>query len=85
MSEPRKQAVTGFRILGYQVKKAKEGEVVKLVLEASVDQIGAAHADIGEIMKAFQYHMAGETDVGLSVLVTDEVPIRIEEEPEEEE
>ena len=62
-----KQAVTGFKVISFQVKKAKEGETVKLLLEASVDSIGAGTCDMGDVLKALLHHQTGEVDVGLSV------------------
>ena len=64
-----KQAVTGFNVLTFQVKKAKDTEKVKLVLEADIDSIGAGNYDMGDVLKALQHHMTGDTEVGLSVFM----------------
>jgi len=69
MTETVKQAVTGFQVVSFQVKKAKDGETVKLLLEASVDSIGAGTCDMGDVLKALLQHQTGEVDVGLSVLI----------------
>lgn len=65
-----KQAVTGFSIVTFQVKKAKDTEKVRIVLEADVDDIGAGARDMGDVLKAFQYHMTADTEIGLSVFMT---------------
>lgn len=64
-----KQAVTGFNILTFQVKKSKDTEKVKLVLEADIDCIGSGSFDIGDVLKALQHHMTGDTEVGLSLFM----------------
>ena len=64
-----KQGITGFKVISFQVKKSKDGERVKLLLEASVDDIGAGEKNVGDVLKAFLYHQSGETDIGLSVFV----------------
>ena len=64
-----KQAVTGFKVLTFQVKRAKDTEKVKLVLEADVDTIGAGNYDMGDVLKALLSHQTGDLDVGLSVFV----------------
>lgn len=64
-----KQAVTGFNVLTFQVKKAKDTEKVKLVLEADVDCIGSGNFDMGDVLKALQHHMTGDTEVGLSLFM----------------
>ena len=69
MEESKKQSVSGFKILGYSVKKAKETEKIKLVLEAEVDAISAANCDMGQIMKALLDHQTGDVEVGLSLFV----------------
>jgi uncharacterized protein YqeY len=69
MTDVAKQAVTGFRVVNFQVKKVKDGEVVKLLLEANVDSIGAGEHDMGDVLKALLHHQTGDTDVGLSVFV----------------
>lgn len=70
MATTSKQAVTGFNIVTFQVKKAKDTEKVKLVLEADIDNIGAGSRDMGDVLKALQHHMTGDTEVGLSVFMT---------------
>ena len=65
----KKQSVSGFKILGYSVKKSKDTEKIKLILEAEVDGISAANCNMGEIMKALLDHQVGDVDVGLSLFV----------------
>ena len=64
-----KQSVTGFKVLTFQVKKSKDTEKVKLVLEADVDDIGAGEYDMGDVLKALLSHQTGDEDVGLAVFV----------------
>lgn len=69
LTETNKQSVTGFKVVTFQVKKAKDSERIKLVLEADVDNIGAGNYDMGDVLKALLSHQTGDTDVGLSVFV----------------
>jgi len=69
MTEATKQGVTGFKVVSYQVKRVKDGEVVKLLLEANVESIGAGDQDMGDILKALLHHQISDTDVGLSVFI----------------
>jgi len=71
MTTTNKQAVTGFQVLTFQVKKTKDTEKVKLVLEADVDCVGAGSKDMGDILKAFLHHQVGNIDIGISVFVSD--------------
>jgi uncharacterized protein YqeY len=64
-----KQAVGGFKVLNYSVKKGKEDEKLRVVLEASVAEITAGECDVGQVMKALLDHATGETEVGLSLFV----------------
>lgn len=68
-SSNSKQAITGFSVVTFALKKTKANEKVRLVLEASVDAIGAGGKDLGDVLKAFTEHATGETDVGLSVFM----------------
>ena len=69
---PKKQAVTGFKVLTYQSKKAKDGCKLKLVLEAEVDGITAGEFDFGDVSKALAVHQESETEVGLSLFMEEE-------------
>ena len=69
MEVTSKQSVTGFKVLNYQIKKEKETEKVKLVLEANVEDIKAGNFDFGEVLKALWAHQAGENDVGFSLFM----------------
>jgi len=53
----------------FALKKTKDNEKVRLVLEANVDSIGAGDNNLGAVLKAFADHATGETDVGLSVFM----------------
>jgi len=63
------QAVTGFKVSNYQVKKTKDSEQVKIVLVADANELSAGEFDIGDVLKALWAHQASELDVGLSVFV----------------
>ena len=65
----KKQSVSGFKIKGFNVKKGKDTETLKISLEAEVDSIGAGDYDLGEVMKALLNHSTSETEVGLTVFV----------------
>jgi hypothetical protein len=65
----KKQSVGGFKVLGYSVKKSKDTEKVRLVLEAVVDDIACGDCDMGDVLKALLDHQVGEVAVGLSVFV----------------
>jgi hypothetical protein len=64
-----KQSVTGFKVVTYQVKKGKETEHLKLVLQADVENIGAGTYGFGEVLKALWSHQASDMDVGFSVFM----------------
>lgn len=71
MSEvSQKQSVGGFKLLNYSMKKAKEDEKIRIVLEASVGEITSGEYDMGQVMKALLDHATGETEVGLSLFMT---------------
>ena len=65
----KSQSVTGFKVLTFQVKKTKDSEKVKLVLEANVEDIGSGEFDMGDVLKALLNHQTGDSDVGLSVFI----------------
>ena len=67
-----KQGVAGFKVKEYQVKKGKDTEKVKLILEANVEDIKSGEIDFGEILKALWSHQASETDVGFSLFISKE-------------
>jgi hypothetical protein len=70
MSQVKKQAITGFKIMKYDSRKARDTEKFRIILEAEVDSIGTGNFSIGDILGALQHHQTGETDVGLTVFVT---------------
>ncbi len=70
MSEEKNtQSIGGFKVLNYTMKKSKDNEKIRLVLEATVDEITAGNCDMGQVMKALLDHAVGETAVGLSLFV----------------
>ena len=68
----KKQSVAGFKVLKYDVKKSKDTEKLRIILEADVDDIKSGSMDMGDVQKAFLDHMVGEYEVGLTVLTNDE-------------
>jgi len=64
-----KQAVNGFKVCGFSVKKTKDGEKIKLILEAAVEDLSAGEFDNGKIMNALNNHLSGDTDVGLTLFI----------------
>ena len=64
-----KQSISGFHIAGYSVKKTKDGEKIKLILEANVDDVGAGENDSGKVMSSLTNHLASDIEVGLSLFV----------------
>lgn len=70
--EQNKQSVSGFKVITYQVKKGKDTEHLKLVLQADVENIGAGEYGFGEVLKALWSHQASDMDVGFSVFVKKE-------------
>ena len=65
----KKQSVGGFKVLQYTVKKAKDGEKLKLLLEADVENVKAGEYDVGDVLKALLTHQTSEVDVALSVFI----------------
>jgi len=68
-TEATKQAITGFKVATFQVKKTKDTERVKLVLEGDVDEITAGELTVGDVLKALLSHQTGDTDIGMSLFV----------------
>jgi hypothetical protein len=69
--EGTKQSVNGLRVINYMVKKAKEGEKLKIILEADVENVSAGSYGLGDVLKALWSHTAAETDVGFSVFMSE--------------
>ena len=69
MSVVKKQAITGFKIMKYDSRKAKDTEKIRIILEAEVDTITYGEFNIGDVLDAFQHHQSGETDIGLTVFI----------------
>lgn len=76
----KKQSVTGFKVLKYDVKKAKDTEKIRVILEAEVDDISCGSMDMGDVQKALLDHMVGEYEVGLAVLTNVEEEVDTTEE-----
>jgi hypothetical protein len=66
----KKQAITGFKIMKYDSRKARDTEKLRIILEAEVDEISCGNYKIGDVLGALQHHQSGETDVGLSVFIS---------------
>jgi hypothetical protein len=64
-----KQAVPGFKVVNVNVKKGKETEKVKLILEANVEDISAGEFDVGDVISSLMNTMTAEQDIGLSVFI----------------
>ena len=69
VSTPSKQAVVGFGVANFTLRKTKDNEKVRLVLEANVDAIGAGSKNLGDVLKALADHATGEVEVGLSLFM----------------
>jgi uncharacterized protein YqeY len=65
-----KQAVSGFRVCGFSIKKVKEEEKLKLILEATVADLGAGEFDIGDVMNGLTNHITSDQDIGLSIFIS---------------
>lgn len=65
-----KQAVSGFKVCSISVKKVKDGEKLKLILEAPVENLSAGEFDVGDVMNSLTNHISGDTDVGLSIFIS---------------
>jgi hypothetical protein len=53
----------------YLVKKAKESERVKIVLEADVEEVTAGDFGFGDVLHALWAHQAGEQDVVINLYI----------------
>lgn len=62
----KKLTVTGMKVVKYDVRRAKDAEKLRLVLEADVDEITA---DMGKVQKALLVHRTSDNDVGLNLLI----------------
>lgn len=69
MSETLKQAVPGFKVVNVNVKKGKETEKVKLILEANVEDISAGEFEVGDVINSLMNLMTAEQDIGISVFI----------------
>ena len=63
------QSVAGFQVVTYTIKKGKETEKLKLVLEAEVDDISSGEYNMGDVMKALLDHASGESAVTLRLFM----------------
>lgn len=62
------QSISGFKVLQFLSKKAKDSEKIKIVLEADTDDIGTGDITLGGFLTALQIMQAGDLDIGISVL-----------------
>jgi hypothetical protein len=71
MSEEKnkKQAFTGFKIMKYDSRKARDTEKLRIILEAEVENIGCGELNLGDLLGAMENHKSGEADVGFSLFV----------------
>lgn len=67
--EVKKQAFTGFKIVKYDSRKARDTEKLRVILEAEVDDIGCGELKISDLLGAMQSHQSSETDIGFSLFV----------------
>jgi precorrin-6B methylase 2 len=71
MENEKKQSITGFKVQTYQVKKGKDTEIIKVVLQADIENVGGGDVDVGDVLKALWSHQASDTDIGLSLFVSE--------------
>ena len=69
MNEVKKQSVTGFKVIKYDVRRAKDSEKLRLILEADFDDISCGEFNMGDVQGALLVHRIGDTDIGLSVFM----------------
>ena len=67
--ENKVQAVTGFKVVSYGVRRVKDSEKLKIVIEADVSEIGCGDCDLGDVQKALLEHRVSDIDVGFTVIV----------------
>ena len=66
----KKQGVVGFKVVSYQVKRVKEYERFRGVIEGDIEDILCGEYDMGDFQKALLNHRISDTDVGFSVFVS---------------
>ena len=66
-----KQAVGGFKLQNCVVKKGKESERLRIVLEVEVADLTAGEKDVGAVLQALMNHMTGDTEVGVTVFMNE--------------
>lgn len=69
MSGVKKQAVTGFKVIKYDVRRVRDSEKLRLILEADFDDISCGEFNMGDMQGALLIHRTGDTDIGLSVFM----------------
>jgi hypothetical protein len=65
----KKQAFTGFKIIKYESRKAKDSEKLKIILEAELDSVGCGEYSVSDLLGAMEYHKSGDADIGFSLFV----------------
>ena len=73
MSE--KQSVVGLKVSQYQIKKGKDTEKLRLILEADVGDISAGNFGFGDFLKALWVHQSANTDVGFTLFMSAEAKV----------
>ena len=69
MAELKKQGITGFKVIKYDVRRAKDSEKLRLILEADFDDISCGNFNMGDMQGALLLHRVGDTDVGLNLFM----------------
>lgn len=65
----KKQAVTGFKVVSYQVKRVKDSEKLRIIVEADVDDINSGDFDMGDVQGALLHHRSSDTDIGFALFM----------------
>lgn len=64
-----KQSVTGFKVCNLSIKRGKDTEKVRLVLEASVEDVKAGEFDVGDVINGLTNALSADSELGLSVFI----------------
>ena len=69
-----KQPITGFKVLKYDSRKARDTEKLRIILEVDIDDLGCGSKSVGDFLGALEHHKSSDTDVGFSLFMrTDKV------------
>ena len=71
MSDPNvlKQSCTGFKVVSFTTKGAKDGEKLKLVLMANIEDLRLGEYEISDLLNSLLNHRISDSEIGLSVFV----------------